>query len=842
MNFLKKNCLLRVHRMDYETGNDLSESNFVRVSGTGKTTTVVETILQEVCRGNKLIVCAPSNVAVDNLVDQLTQYSKIASVSMVRLGHPARASESGRLFTLDSLILQSDFSDVIRDLRNEIFKSKQILSTSSENSGLIVKEAAGKISHLKKDLKELEEKCVKEIIMSCNIVLSTCTSAHEDGALRILKNLMEPIFDVCVIDESGQALEAECWIPLVRAKKIILAGDHMQLPPTVMSPESASQGLGISLLERVVDKQPDCVMLLDIQYRMNESIMRWASRQFYQDKLKVGSVEIQERMLQDVISNFDEELSFLNNCAMMLINTDGCEMLELDAEFEESKGNEFEADLVAYHVKTLLKLGVPQKEIAVISPYNLQIELIRGRLSELYPNLEVKSVDGFQGREKDAIVLSLVRSNKNFEIGFLKESRRLNVAITRAKRHVCVIGDSQTISIDPTLKSLVDYIEQEGIAFPATDYLDKPDMEWTFLHRPKFASSSEVKLSSKPKTVQTKKNVINNQDPSYFDKDKLKAEIQAFAEKQNKTELKFPKTLSAAARAFIHEEAEKLNLNHNSVGGGSGRRIVISKAAIIPWKSTATEQMETVNAESYSGFDDQTETSGSNVVYAKEESNLTENNVSSETEKKARSKKEKKKTNSFDILSQQEEVGDAAENQCHPLLSSFVTKADPTTLCSICFKKVPESNFNTHVVHCAKLNRNQEQNQSKTSAEPGNYKEKTKKKIDALENDDFDEICGAFQQLNSVCNEAKCKTSILTLSFKCNYCEIFFCSTHRCPETHACGRGSVKRAARERMRNPPPPVRTSQAQTSAVLHGKVKGKIEEMRKGRASKRGNNSNK
>ena len=808
---------------------------------------MVETILQEVCRGNKLIVCAPSNVAVDNLVDQLAKYKKSASVNIVRLGHPARASESGRLFTLDSLILQSDFSDVIRDLRNEILKSKLILSTPSDNTGSVVKEAAGKISHLKKDLKELEEKCVKEIITSCNIVLSTCTSAHEDGALRILKNMADPIFDVCVVDESGQALEAECWIPLMRAKKVILAGDHMQLPPTVMSPHSAAEGLSISLLERVVDKQPECVRLLDIQYRMNESIMKWASHQFYQDKLKVGSREIETRMLQDVISNFDDELSFLNECAMMLIDTDGSEMFELDAEFEESKGNEFEADLVAYHVKSLIKLGVPQKEIAVISPYNLQIELIRGRLTASYPNIEIKSVDGFQGREKDAIVLSLVRSNKNFEIGFLKESRRLNVAITRAKRHVCVIADSQTISIDPILKSLVDYIEAEGIVFPASDYLDKPDMEWSFLHKAKF--SSETKVPSKPKPVQPNK-VSKIQDESYFDKDKLKSEIHAFAEKRNRTDLKFPKTLSAAARAFIHEEAEKLNLKHTSVGSGSSRRIVISKVATATAscsKISQNEEFQTNEIFSESG-EEETEYIENNDFIDKEEPKSSHNgDVQSShgdgTSRKMASKKKKKSTPSFDILNAHDQLDVQTESEKSAVLSSFVKKSDPDTLCSICFKKIPESNFSTHVLHCAKLNKAQEQSTCKsTAAKPDNYKEKTKKKIEALDSDDFDEICGAFQQLNSVCNETKCKASIVTLSFKCNYCELLFCSSHRCPETHGCGRESVKRAARERMRNPPPPVRTSQAQTSAVLHGKMKGKIEEMRKGRASKRGNTSNK
>ena len=818
-----------------------------------------------------MLACAPSNVAVDNLVSQLFKFKKESAIKMIRLGHPARASETSKMFTVDSKILESDFSDVIRDLRQEIFKAKQEVSSghSKGDSNLAFREASKKLPGLKKDLRKIEEKCIKELLESSNVVLSTCSSAHEDGTFRLLeKKERELLFDVCVIDECGQSIESESWIPLLNASKLVIAGDHMQLPPTVMSQEAEKCGLSISLLERIVHNHPTLVKLLDIQYRMNDIIMNWASSAFYDEKLKFGNEEVENRSLENYLNISDREKlgenEFLLNCGMMLIDTNDCEMFELESTHEESKGNEAEADLVAYHVKTLIRLGIPQREIAVISPYNLQIELIRSRISHLYANIEIRSVDGFQGREKEAIVLSLVRSNPNFEIGFLSESRRLNVAITRAKRHVCVICDSKTVSIDNTLKGLVQYIETNGVAFTAGDYLDKEDMEWSFVKPEKLQKLPKLKVSENSSNKSTKPKSILRTDKNgdvYFDKKALLSEIEQFASKKQRTEMKFPKSLPAAARAFVHEEAEKMGLKHESVGSGSNRRIVLSKMSIVEQNHTESLQEKEIGnfaAEEIKSFSGTSENvNESNLIDGSNKPNdtLNQNEIqTSSVEKESENSHQNELSDDNEvnelksgwICSLEKEIDDLEsterlEESTFPS-SSMMSVDQSVTLCSMCFKNIPKSNFDTHVLHCAKVQKSkQEKSQpNKKSTGKKTFKEKTKSKIDALEDDDFDELCDAFQQLNSVCNETKCKTSIVNLSFVCNYCEAKFCSQHRCPENHGCDREDVKRKARKNMRDPPPPVRTSQQQNSARLHGKMKDKIENMRKDRNSRRGSHN--
>ena len=605
---------------------------------------------------------------------------------------------------------------------------------------------------------------------------------------------------------------------------------------------------------------------------MNNIIMNWASEQFYQGKLKFGTAEVENRSLENLL-NFSNpeslgENEFLLNCGMMLIDTDGCDMYELESANEESKGNEAEADLVAYHVKTLLKIGIPQREIAVISPYNLQLELIKSRISQQHPNIEVRSVDGFQGREKEAIVLSLVRSNPNFEIGFLSESRRLNVAITRAKRHVCVICDSQTIKVDKTLSSMVEYISQNGVAFTAADYLEKPDMEWSFTNKESSEnpSKSRNKFASKKEPLKTGGPIMrtDKNGDTYFDKKALLIEIDQFLAKNQRKEMKFPKSLPAAARAFVHDEAEKRGLKHASVGTGSNRRIVLTKVAFSTNGGNAEviiDQNDDHDNEAIAEEEELEET----AIEERKELRDTDSHCSSracELNQVVDSNPEIAQVSSSDsnILTQRnlesnlkgkflftDEFMDEPEekdamlnlNDNNAEFSSMQTIDQKSVLCSICFKNIPEANLETHVLHCAKLQKAklEKTKQSGKSAPKKTFKEKTKSKIDNLGDDDFEELCDAFQQLNSVCNEPKCKTSIVTLFFKCNYCDSAFCSMHRCPENHGCNREDVKRKARQNMRDPPPPVMTSRQENSARLHGKMKDKIDNMRQSRNTKRG-----
>lgn len=258
---------------------------------------------------------------------------------------------------------------------------------------------------------------------------------------------------------------------------MILAGDHLQLPPTIISKEAAGRGLDRTLMKRLIDELgAKCTRMLTVQYRMNTLICSWISAQLYESRL--GShASVAGHVLADLPN---VQRTDTTSSPLVLIDTDGCEMRESvvaaaaaddkSSDEESSKANEGEANIACRHVCELIESGVSAESIGVITPYNLQVELIKAKLQARHPAVEVKSVDGFQGREKEAIVLSLVRSNLRGEVGFLSDQRRINVAITRARRHLCVIGDAHTCQNDPFLKSFLAYCEQKADVRSGFDY------------------------------------------------------------------------------------------------------------------------------------------------------------------------------------------------------------------------------------------------------------------------------------------------------------------------------------------------------------------------------------
>ncbi|XP_073429997.1 DNA-binding protein SMUBP-2 isoform X2 [Dendrobates tinctorius] len=367
--------------------------------GTGKTTTVVEIILQAVKQGVKVLCCAPSNVAVDNLVERLSVYKE----KILRLGHPARLLESLQHHSLDSVLARSDNAQLVADIRKDIdqtFAKMKKLQNRDEKSNF-----RSEIRALRKELKKREEAAMVETLKNANVILATTTGASLDGPLKLLP---DNYFDLVVIDECAQALEASCWIALLRAKKCILAGDHKQLPPTIISHQAAAKGLSLSLMERVIEMYGDRVVkMLTVQYRMHDRIMQWASHALYGGKLESHS-SVSQHLLKDLqgVTETDE-----TSIPLLLIDTAHCGLFEIDIEDEQSKGNPGEVRLVDLHVQALTSAGVKANDIAVIAPYNLQVDLLRQCLRQRYPDLEIKSVDGFQGREKEAVILSFVRSN-----------------------------------------------------------------------------------------------------------------------------------------------------------------------------------------------------------------------------------------------------------------------------------------------------------------------------------------------------------------------------------------------------------------------------------------------
>ncbi len=416
--------------------------------GTGKTTTVVELIRQAVRRGDKVLVCAPSNLAVDNLLERLLAHDEDA----VRLGHPARVLPQLREHTLDLIVENHSDVRLARKFAKEafaLFRQAKKWTRARPEPGAR-RDMRQEARALLADARRLEAQAVESIVNASPILCATTTGLDSEIIGRCA-------FDWLVLDEACQTTEPGCWIPLLRSARVVLAGDHCQLPPTVLSSEAARQGFGVSLLERLVSLYGESVTRrLNVQYRMHEAIMGFSSREFYDGEL-LADASVAAHRLCDLP---DVRTEPLTEQPVQFLDTAGAgydEEVEPDG---ESRRNPQEAVLVARKVRALLDSGVSASDIAVIAPYAAQVR----RLRELLPlaGLEIDSVDGFQGREKEAVVLSLVRSNREGEIGFLADVRRLNVALTRARRKLLVIGDSATLAVLPFYRRLFDYFEELG--------------------------------------------------------------------------------------------------------------------------------------------------------------------------------------------------------------------------------------------------------------------------------------------------------------------------------------------------------------------------------------------
>jgi superfamily I DNA and/or RNA helicase len=416
--------------------------------GTGKTTTVVELIRQAVRRGDKVLACAPSNLAVDNMLEKLVT----RDVRAVRIGHPARVLESLREHTLDYLVEDHRDVQLARKLVKEaraLFRQASRYTRARPEPGArqeLRQDARRRLA----DARRMEAAAVEEILDRANVICATTTGL--DSEL-----LGQRQFDLVVLDEACQSTEPGCWPPLLRAERVVLAGDHCQLPPTVVSPQAVAEGFAISLFERLMNLcGAQIARQLTTQYRMHQAIMDFSSREFYDNQL-VADPSVEQHLLADLPGVAAGPLTLL---PIEFVDTAGAgyeEQLEPDG---ESRLNPQEAALVARKVEALVAAGVAPADIAVIAPYAAQVRLLRTRLD--LPGLEIDSVDGFQGRKKEAVVISLVRSNAAGEIGFLADVRRMNVAMTRARRKLLLVGDSATLSSHPFYGRLLEYVEQVG--------------------------------------------------------------------------------------------------------------------------------------------------------------------------------------------------------------------------------------------------------------------------------------------------------------------------------------------------------------------------------------------
>ncbi len=458
--------------------------------GTGKTSTLIEVILQEVKRGHKVLATADSNTAVDNMLKRLSKYD----LNLVRIGHPARIVPELEKFSIFAIYERSEEKKsmekgweevaLMAKLREEHSKPSPSRARGMSKDRILTLAARGKsqrgisaqtmqsmakwikidkkIESLVENLKKEEEKAFEEIVKKADVVLSTNSMIMSD----VLKNTK---FDVSIIDEGSQQVIPSTLIPIMKADRFIIAGDHKQLPPTVVSKEAAK--LKNSLFEDMIKRFDYLSLILRVQYRMNEKIMGFSNKMFYDNSL-IADESVKSHTLADF--SLKEPSCYKDildpKSPLVFADTKSMEALENLPNRSTSYENEKEAKLVEIFVKELVKMGVKEEDIGVISPYISQVKRIKTLLEDL-EEIEVKSVDGFQGREKEVILISFVRSNKKGEIGFLKDLRRLNVALTRAKRKLIAIGNADTLSKDNVYKEFLEYVKKEGV-YKEVEYED----------------------------------------------------------------------------------------------------------------------------------------------------------------------------------------------------------------------------------------------------------------------------------------------------------------------------------------------------------------------------------
>ncbi|UYQ94912.1 AAA domain-containing protein [Chitinophaga horti] len=418
--------------------------------GTGKTTTLVQAIKTLAKNDNrKILVVAPSNAAVDLLSDKLSS----AGLNVLRVGNPARVSERLSALTLDSKMAGHPQMKDIKRLKKQASEFKNMAHKYKRNFGKAERDQRKALfdeaRNIMKQVESTEQYITDYLMNKAQVITATLVGANH----YTVKNLR---YHTVVIDEAGQALEPACWIPVLKGRKVILAGDHCQLSPTVKSEEAARKGLSTTLLEKCVKAHPEAVVLLEEQYRMHTAIMGYSSAVFYEDKLRAHQSVAGHLLYQD-----DTPLNF--------VDTAGCGFEEV-AE-GTSTTNPEEAAFVFKHLAQLVSDLQPHYReqdfptIAVISPYKQQIQLLREQLTshtELQPyadKITVNTIDSFQGQERDIVYISMTRSNADSKIGFLSDIRRMNVAMTRARKKLVVIGDSGTLSQDAFYAGFITYAE-----------------------------------------------------------------------------------------------------------------------------------------------------------------------------------------------------------------------------------------------------------------------------------------------------------------------------------------------------------------------------------------------
>ncbi|NXY48735.1 SMBP2 protein, partial [Ceuthmochares aereus] len=612
------------------------------------------------------------------------------------------------------------------------------------------------IKVLRKELREREETAMVVALTRASVILSTNTGASSDGPLKLLP---ENHFDLVVIDECAQALEASCWIPLLRAPKCILAGDHKQLPPTIISHKAAAEGLSLSLMERLIAGYGEKVVkMLTVQYRMHQAIMQWASSEMYGGRL-TAHPSVAQHLLNhaDLIPGSRPYKTlflivrvphhafyfFRLTCKLKIAMTSPGQ----NEEETLPKQSRFNAFYLALLFRTYLS-------------HVLQVDMLREHLCHRYPELEIKSVDGFQGREKEAVILSFVRSNRKGEVGFLAEDRRINVAVTRARRHVAIICDTRTVSNQAFLKRLVDYFSQHGEVRTAFEYLDNivpenyaQEGRGQRQQGPKLPAASESKpqpppgrkpKAAAPKPTHPKAEARlspNTSEPgseSTGTKDgaeRFKAMLVAFLE-SSEPQLDFPPSLNSHDRMLVHLMAEELGLQHMSTGEGRNRYLSVRK------KEPAKPSLPAATPHSDQLSPPQPQRPGGETPVPAEPGGSSNG-----------PQKVDLKSLHLERVQREKARQEAARKALGPQGSS----------------------------------RKKDKGEAKVKSGAGSVAE-----------EDIDALISAAVKADNTCGFSRCKASVTTLGQLCLHCNRRYCLSHHVPEVHGCGE-KAKAHARQRI-------------------------------------------
>lgn len=431
--------------------------------GTGKTTTLVQAIKALIKKDNKqLLVVAPSNAAVDLLSEKLAD----EGLDVIRAGNPARISEKLMSLTLDSKTAADNSMKEVKKMKKQAqafkdmaHKYKRSFGKAERDQRKALFDEAHKVM---KEADRTEQYIMEGLLEKAQVITATLVGAHHYS----IKNR---VYHTVVIDEAGQALEPASWIPVLKGRKLVMAGDHNQLPPTIKSKIAGHKGLNETLMSKCVALFPEAVVLLEEQYRMHRNIMGYSSSVFYNDKLKA----------HDSVA---EHLLFADDTPLTFIDTAGCGYEEKQEGTRTSNGEEA-SFLFRHATQTVLTLQAHYTKkdfptIAIISPYREQVLLMQDMmlhhplLLEYKDKISVNTIDSFQGQERDIVYISMTRSNPDGVVGFLADTRRMNVAMTRARKKLIVIGDSATLSSFPFYADFIAYAEKLNSWQSAWDFAD----------------------------------------------------------------------------------------------------------------------------------------------------------------------------------------------------------------------------------------------------------------------------------------------------------------------------------------------------------------------------------